>query len=155
MKNISKKYGVCDLKYSKRLAELRVKQESLWWWVSVRGGEPELYLEKTLGMLECNSPHAYERICSAFTVAELGEMLPKNLWTTDVIYGDEQVGLKSKGHLTLRVMEGKEKSLWAIGYEALQSGKGNKPIFDEIFSDTEANARAKMVIYLLENKLIK
>jgi hypothetical protein len=60
--------------------------------------------------------------CSAFTVAELGEMLPESSYTTKVTDG------------------------WVC----------NCVLVDEQFfrANTEANARAKMMIYLLEKKLI-
>ena len=47
---------VVSLELSKQLKEAEYEQEGLWWWVSVRKGEPELIHEGQLGMLECNSP---------------------------------------------------------------------------------------------------
>lgn len=117
------KEGVSSFELSMKLKELRAIQKSLWWWVSVRRGKPELYYEKILGILECNSPYAYKRICSAFTVAESGERLPIH-------------------YATRRVEDNK----W-ICYESA------KCFLEE--ADTEANVKAKMRIYLLENRIIK
>lgn len=62
---------------------------------------------------------------STFTVAELGEMLPAN----EIHYS----------------IDGNQ---WCVLYgNDLMDGHGE-------FADTEADARAKMLIYLIENKLI-
>ena len=55
---------VCSLDLAKRLKELGVKQESLFWW-----GE----ITKEVHYCKAGKPLHI----SAFTVAELGEMLPK------------------------------------------------------------------------------
>src|SRR5437868_5642219 len=72
---------VTNLELSKRLKELGVKQESLFWWEFYISGDPEL---KRAGEQECiegeSEPWYPSKDCiSAFTVAELGEMLPKNI----------------------------------------------------------------------------
>ena len=63
---------------------------------------------------------------SAFTIAELGEMLPNTFGT----YKSEN------GWNVCEVENGELKNIWALG------------------GDTEADARGKMLCYLLENKLI-
>lgn len=73
--------------------------------------------------------------CSAFTVAELGEMLPKCL----------HVGIHMHDLTIIR------SSVWRFYYgvnmaDSVYLTTGN--------DDTEADARAKMLIYLIENKLI-
>lgn len=127
---------VVSLDLAKRLKELGVKQESSFYWI--------LYTKKKTGeqVWELNSSglrqsnwalltgirHSgvswkedwYGQF-SAFTVAELGEMLPQ----------DESFRIK---HTT------DEWNIWRD---------------DEVFGgNTEADARAKMLIYLLENKLV-
>jgi hypothetical protein len=62
---------------------------------------------------------------AAFTVAELGEMLPKRI-------KDEPMGI------------GFDESIWHLGY--------GKYALEE--SRKEADARAKMLIYLVENGFI-
>lgn len=71
-------------------------------------------------------------ICSAFSTSELGEMLPNQVGDYWLRIGKPGTGLQ-----------------WSIWYE-LQS------YIEVIFTEpTEADARAKMLIYLLENNLIE
>jgi hypothetical protein len=86
---------VCSLELAKRLKELNVEQDSLFCWINNCDLE---YLP-----LEIRNKNV---VYAAFTVAELGEMLPN----FNVIY--------------------------------------------TLFDRNEANARAKILIYLIENKLI-
>lgn len=106
---------VTSLELTKRLKELGVKQESAFYW---HGGLQYPYLVQR--------PNGSDTI-SAFTVAELGEMLPALCKTWQNING------------------------WSCEH---WNDKGN--CFDGkiIHEVTEADARAKMLIYLLENKLI-
>ncbi len=107
-----------NLEYSQKLQELGVRQESLYWW---KKGDVFVYSSndrnKTQG--------AWADIwTSAFTVAELGEMLP------------QQVRSGKQG-------EGLGEQPWACFFEIMV-----------LEANTEANARAKMLVYLLENNLI-
>jgi len=74
---------VVSLELAKKLKELGVKQESLFYWV----------IPAWAGMtkLEYKHPEAGYKCClSAFTVAELGEMLPeKTNWRGYANYGGE------------------------------------------------------------------
>lgn len=106
---------VCSLEYARKLKELGVKQASVWWWF-----KGELYKD---------TPD-YKCSISAFTVAELGEMLPYNKCQT--IFKN-----------TYR--NGKIEYLFYIDPNT------EKELLVE--ANTEANCRAKMLIYLLENKL--
>lgn len=131
---------VVSLKLAKKLKELGVKQDSLFYWEEVidkYGVESKLIY----GTKPKNRKGVYkiagaweENFYSAFTVPELGDMLPDYLKTKD-------------GYLQLTSY--KFPTTWAIVYI-----KENKIIFSTE-RDTEANARAKMLIYLIENKLIK
>jgi len=113
---------VCSLELSKRLKELGVKQSSLFFWTS--GGVTSRL--ESLPILESNY--------SAFTVAELGEILPVGIWNP-----------KKCKSIYLHCEPANRICYWLIRY-------GNDLYQEEL---TEANARAKMLIYLLENKLME
>lgn len=123
---------VCSLELAKRLKKLGVKQEkeAIFFWVKA------LYID---GRIEWQLWNKWEiefegdmnldeeqEWCRAFTVAELGEMLPR--------YGVEY-------HKTIDIT-----GRWSCGQSA--------PIMIIIKDDKEADARARMLIYLIENKLI-
>lgn len=116
---------VVSLDLAKKLKELGVKQESLFFWSSIEG-KGIFFSDKATW------PSAY----SAFTAAELGEILP----------------IEIKGHpLVIRHQAFKEGVAWTINYVY--------PIgltaWLYKYADTEADARAKMLIYLIEQKLIE
>ena len=117
---------VSSLELSKRLKELGVKQESYFSWH--RGNSVKMFLvESTIVGDEENYP--------AFTVAELGEMLPKRAEIEtfkSYVYGS---GF-SKWRAVLTFKDGEEMRM---------------PMD---MSDTEADARAKMLIYLLEQGIL-
>lgn len=111
---------VCSLELAKRLKELGVKQESLWWWECHYGSEPELRFVKKGKITETGDNWYY----SAFTVAELGEMLPSGYGSfKDTLTNTYYCG--SRGFLVQGTQE-----------------------FPHSIADTEANARAKMLIHL-------
>lgn len=130
---------VCSLKLAKKLKKLGVKQESLFWWNRTT---KRLYPSKIVW--------AGSAWISAFTVAELGEMLPaiitKTMSTpfsrTDRIYW---LGISREWNTS----KGKD---WTIHYTT-QESKGHT--LEVLYDKSEANLRAKMLIYLLENKLTK
>ncbi len=136
---------VCSLELSKKLFELRVKQDSFFYHVKNECFKFPIFFENEQEKVDYMNkykisikPFAHagneDSFFSAFTVAELGEMLieadfRKNIeldyYTTDVF----NVVLKQ-----------------------------NKVInFDPIYikDKSEANCRAKMLIHLIENKLIE
>jgi len=122
------------LELAQRLKGLGIKQDSLFWYQvggrGVSGGVAITYGEWEI---------AVEEKYSAFTVAELGEMLPANLWNGK---GDKVRWLS---------IDENEDGEWNIEYAYECRG-----VYDESVqtAPTEADARAKMLIYLLENKLI-
>lgn len=122
---------VTSLEISKRLKELGVRQESLWYW-------------NAQGELEYANPETwvgYTTDFSAFTVAELGEMLP---W--------EILGTR-RSELTI-TKDGTKKP-FSCYYEVTDVDTPNPILGNVRFEDeSEANARGKMLIYLLENKLL-
>ncbi len=103
-------WQVSNLELSKRIKELGVKQKSLWWWSSSGLGQAMAKHEPTPNWI------------SAFTVAELGDILKDAIFPIDLPYFQDRY--------------------WR--HDDLEE-----------LIDTEANARAKMLIYLLENGLIK
>lgn len=109
---------VCNLELSKKLKELGVKQESLFYHYNepYNDGEDD-WVITTFEDYKTTYENKSEPY-SAYTVAELGEMLP--------------VGF----------LFGKGTDKWFC------SGEG----FDD---ENEANTRAKMLIDLIENDLIK
>jgi len=124
---------VCSLESAKRLYDLGIKQDSLFYWMhnkaNVQPDEVQFYKNtaswKSRGKVESSGVIEY---ISAFTVAELGEMLPEMIDKLQILTW---------------------KKTW----------RGSMTYFcehrDTVFSaDTEAEARAKMLIYLLENKLV-
>lgn len=111
---------VCSPELAKRLKELNVKQDSLFYWLELLTA-PVIILEKgyTLG-IECQY--------SAFTVAELGAILPDGSYTYNRRNND-----------------------WICSCPKNIDGDD----WFHSFDNTEANARAKMLIYLIENGLIE
>lgn len=135
---------VCSLELAKRLKELGVKQESLFLWCNFgkddwRGPYSNIdgisiRFPATPGPYSFTKDDCWEW-CSAFTASELGEMLPKE-WAT-------KRGTKS----------GRKTELWQAWRR--RGGVGGWKMLKEIGeSDNEADHRAKLLIHLLENKLI-
>jgi hypothetical protein len=127
---------VCSLELAKKLKELGVNQASLFWykrWIPEKGSTyfpPEwklsLYGTSTIDDYEC---------ISAFTVAELGMLLPNN--TEPLTYW------------TMKISTGIPELLWTAD---LLFNRRSISIFNE---NSEADLRAKMLIYIIENGLIK
>lgn len=133
---------VCSLDLAKRLKELGVGvekhseyQSSLFYWVPyIRN---DWRIEYADGRL--SSPAFY----SAFTVAELGLLIPKRIST------DEG---KSYWPCFGWIIDIDLTSQAFIWWEAEDENNSHEYFAQR--ADTEADARAKMLIYLLENKLV-
>lgn len=128
---------VCNLELAKQLKELGVKQESIFWFKPT-GSYPTLMIvdeEKT------------EDYYSAFTVSELGEMLPWRSKRMGTMNNAEFVSTKLVNTAT-------HQTIWCAAYwdedKDLYSG-----MVVRLDADTEADARAKCLVYLLENGLVK
>lgn len=124
---------VCSLELAKRLKELGVKQESIFYWKKYYyNGEERI--EPQMNVAE-DYPQRY----SAFTVAELGEMLPYIVEVNDEEYSVE-VYKDGTG-----------------GWESWLQDPNTDHVYEyQVFkADTEADTRAKLLIYLMENSLIK
>jgi hypothetical protein len=121
---------VTSLELAQKLKELSVEQNSLFkWFISPEGWKIVPQTEDT-GLLICPS---------AFTVAELGEMLPALIEPSSSI-----IGYLS----TYKRQVPSANKLWGINYQNY-----NERVVCYENADTEADARAKMLIYLLKNNL--
>jgi len=132
---------VCSLDLAKRLKELGVKQESLFCWMK----NPE-DKEPCIGdtyIIEKAAPD--KLIASAFTVAELGEMLPATLGEPNA---PKQIDVEMYVYHSPRLYE------VAVSDYVDIEGKHLPHQIQHAIEPTETDARAKMLIYLLENKLI-
>jgi len=113
---------VCSLELAKKLKELGVAQESLFKWHSKIDEKGNLSHTEIIYYPAKQMKQDY----SAFTCAELGELIPKS-------YG-------------LPAYYSNEGWVYLEGIDASD--------IKSIVSDTEANARVKMLVYLLKNDLI-
>jgi hypothetical protein len=111
---------VVGLELAKRLMELGVRHAPSFWWVDWKDADFQLISDEAL-LEEADPIDQYP----AYTVAELGEMLPK-------------------GYVSYRSPNGVDG--WFCWVEPDGKTRQQAP--------TEADARGKMLIYLLENKLI-
>lgn len=129
---------VVSLELAKRLKALGVKQESLFYWGEKRNPLVSEFPWGLISRFEIGAgiDQALSAIykgegISAFTVAELGEMLPA--WVKIQVY--------------------RRGNLWKIIRlsSVVKIGEPNE-IYE---AKTEADARARMLIYLLENNLVE
>ncbi len=120
---------VVSLKLSKRLKELGVRAKCLFFYNAANNLQ---FVADNDGMEIIHSEYT-----SAFTVAELGEMLPPS-----VVVDGKTVCIRH-----CKQSASKQYGLYGVNLESTLI-----PI-EMLVAPTEANARAKMLIYLLENKL--
>lgn len=137
---------VCSLELAKQLKELGVKRDSLFYWQDMmldgnwgptnypigaiiqrdkKGKEKKIELEKI----------------SAFTVAELGEMLPDSLLIEGFLYSNE----------FFKMADGR----WLVGYQTDFPDRAENKHTQGFVAETEADARARMLIWLIENGYLK
>lgn len=132
---------VTSLEISKRLKELGVEQGGIYAWqnYSMVGWTITEIPAKEFEVLMTGGAKVGEAV-SAFTVAELGEMLPVKIEVGEYSYflwSEKDRGLETR------------QSFWNVVYSTTDFHFLNKET-----ADTEADARGEMLIYLLENKLI-
>jgi len=130
---------VVNLELSKRLKELGVKQDSLWYWAEDNN---EQWILLTGGE-EIDHPYA-RNFNSAYSVAELGELIPSSF------YGKEGELLAFTSY-KVKKKKGVSK-LWVVFYEDIYNRSAKGRVIAK--ADTEANARALAMIWLIENKHI-
>lgn len=124
---------VCSLELSKKMRELGFEQESAFYWRNA--GQVGWQIENEVWMRN-KKEDAY----SAYTVAELGEMLPDLLNIENKIYYFGYAngnGKKSPNY----IYHDNDIGFLLTGYPVIKA-------------DNEADARAKMLIYLKEQELI-
>ena len=134
---------VVSLELSKKLKALGVKQESAFYWQAVQSlkvfkgvkvdAEWHLYSKTEMDRTPIFSVYDTR---SAFTVAELGEMLPQDTWS--ICQWNGWFCKRMAGNACIDI-KSNEKSPYSKEQEA----------------DTEADARAKMLIYLIEKGIVK
>ncbi len=117
---------VCSLELARKLKVLGVRQKSAFYWI-----ENKRYIP-----LEFKT--------SAFTVAELGEMLP-NEKCYDYFYSHKF------GTVNKKWICGKQEPVECDGLEYCKTQQSS---FHFTKSNTEVNARAKLLIYLIENHIV-
>jgi len=121
---------ICSLELSKRLKELGVPQKSLFYWIASHKNDGSF----RLGQTTIESRFAKkDRLYSAFTASELGEMFPDDGYT----------------YFSFKTKKADDSRLFWIA----KRSNGQDAHYEEDF--TEVSARAKMLIYLIENKLIE
>ena len=131
-------HHVSNLILSQRLKELGVPQKSLFWWI--RSGEYFCQSEKRKAgeayIVSDPPPYdfPFEAVASAFLSSELGERLPYEI---------------ENGSRHLHIY--KASGYWVCGYYKPQAYKPK----DRQTAPTLPDAMAKMLIFLLENGLIK
>jgi hypothetical protein len=126
---------VCSFELAKRLQELGVKQKSDFYFCQLAPNVIKVFCSLCLVHRDFGS---YEKICSALTVAEFGAMLPMH------IQGNEDDRTHNHGMFFGDFRSIRHSSGWHIEYVGCFGMNG----------DNEADARAKMLIHLIEQKLI-
>lgn len=141
---------VTSLELSKRLKELGVEQSALFGWYNRQktdgiGG----YVDNFEVYLIDEEIVWYEvPLCSAYLASELGDMLPSEIETEHNIFFLEidKVGMEKWGVVY------RNKKL--LGGEISKARFMHSETLHGVIADTEAEARGKMLVYLLEQGLI-
>ena len=135
---------VVSLELAKKMKELGFEQESYLYWVNVKSTQPQSdvnFWGIWRGMKDEILGVDVSKNISAYTVAELGEMLPAEVWLLN------EPPFKKQYLLTINRYT--KSNDWSVSYVR----KDDQDFIDER-AKTEADARAKMLIYLKENNLI-
>ncbi len=121
---------VIDLEYAKRLKGIGVRQKSLFYWVVYNA--VNYY---SMGVVYGQIDEQQAKFCetfSAFTSEELSDLLPARL----------------QGWGDLTCIKDRDSGGWLIGYDP-------DLVRCAVSSRSEANTRAKMLIYLFEKGWLK
>lgn len=129
---------VTSLELSKRLKELGVKQGSaFYWYFSIDDNKWKITDNELL------KDERWEW-CSSFTVAELGKMLPRSIEMKSSDIGFRGVWLSIGKTID---------NDWYVMYSDPHPANKYRTFAEN--AETTADSMAKMLIYLLENNLIK
>lgn len=143
----------CSLELAKKLREIGIKQQSLFWWLS--GGVPEKWYLHSDG---CYSKAYHPENVSAFTASELLNMTPQ--WIDS---GVDEPFNNFSFNLDIRRIYVNEKliRIYAINYvcDTVQLASGtpnfaNKLFAHQIMDEKPADAFAKNIIHLHENNFL-
>lgn len=128
-------WQVSSLEWSRKLKELGVVQDSIFYWM--QNGKWDWYL--SFRPTKSTYPDVSGGV-SAFTVSELGVALPKSIpgKNRDTLFFEQGYNGKGEPLFNFTASETEEYYAEQIGFEG----------------DTEANARSAMLCHLLENKII-
>ena len=131
---------VCSLELAKRLKELGATQESLFYWnYDDAGTKPRITFGHWIHTKQMDSPNWRE--CSAFSVAEIWGKLPHRLEADNL----------TSFLVMKRVKQTDGTTRTVLNYEMI-SGTIHPWCQNE---ESLAEACAKMLIYLIENGLVK
>jgi len=120
---------VCSFELAKKLKELGVKQGSLfYWYTDGLNFQVDIKTDYIRGVYGYSGKQ--DEMYPTFTVAELGEMLPNFCSSYQM----------PEPHTSSSI------SLWYCGAKETELSQ---------VAETEADARAKMLIYLIENNLME
>ena len=123
---------VCSPAMAQKLKEVGVPQDSIWYWVaSSRGKYPLLFTAEEIAEM----PLFRMVAVSAFTVGELGDLLPSSIEQNDEV---------------LRLLCEKSSRGFTVAYVLARGEKQNRI---ERKASSEAEARAQMLLSLIENNL--
>lgn len=146
---------VISLPLAKRLKELGVKQQSFFAWGDVKrttGIRSEL-IWPDIDEWEGSSFDSWVSAISAFTVAELGEILPAQITAMldgyEILFGLE---CHKNAGWTVKYVSYKQTGIGYIlgGYGDIDRGS----VGGVMHHESEAEALGLMLAYLIENKLI-
>ena len=135
---------VCSLELAKKLKGLGVKQESVFDWMEY----DDMGNKKTYVGLRGSQGFHTEVFCSAFSVAELGELLPDN---PEIYHKTLDRKIKYEMRTVIETPSAIDGAKIFSCY-LYNSWGGTK--HQEIERE-EANSRAKMLIYLIEQGVVK
>lgn len=139
---------VCSLELAKRLKELGVKQDSLFYWHNISIYPMVIYGDST--------EWSGDRLISAFTSSELSKMLPNYVSTKE---SEPFNGYRIYLEKFISVDKGSQINNWIVNYHCdTVEGYGKNEFFvrrltSNIYDPSLSNAMAKMIIYLLERGL--
>jgi hypothetical protein len=131
------KHHYCTFEQSKKLKALGVSQEANFYYTNSGG-----HLEPDFNLCKASQDWGF----ASFSVAELGDMLPKIMDHEDYSYGIT---------LAQSFPDEKEQEVYITFYEGVCSDLDRGDLVYSTEGETEAEARANMLIYLIENEIIQ